>query len=309
MSSRRIKQGFMLILVLISMLFILPKEKVFAASEFEEETNQQEAETHSDVSGGVYYTKSGWLITLVDENGAPALGSRTCYFGYKGAMYQGSGIKSWGNGSGANAQSPSAQATGTVVNDIAFINTGGVSSWGGDTLACKLEEDDPSTGNQYAHVILESGKKRRPVGAYRYVLEENAKTVAGEREIIIPSEAHWVLRELKKNTADDEYVVRNEDGERINANALRTWYTKLLKKLGLPHKKPHAIRKTYASILLDNGSDKKFTQMQMGHTDVLTTEQYYHRDRRTIQQKQDLLDKMPEFRILGQTEFKQVVND
>ena len=47
----------------------------------------------------------------------------------------------------------------------------------------------------------------------------------------------------------------------------------------------------------------------MGHTDVLTTEQYYHRDRKTIKQKQDLLDNMPEFRILGQTEFKQVANE
>ena len=63
------------------------------------------------------------------------------------------------------------------------------------------------------------------------------------------------------------------------------------------NKSPHKIRKTYGSILLDNQVDHKLIEKQMGHTDVLTIEIHYHRDRKRIAQKMGVLNNLPEFAV------------
>ncbi|MDE7030923.1 MAG: site-specific integrase, partial [Lachnospiraceae bacterium] len=57
----------------------------------------------------------------------------------------------------------------------------------------------------------------------------------------------------------------------------------------------HKIRKTYGSILLDNHIDNKVIIDQMGHTDILCTEEHYHRNRKSIDVKSQLISSIPEF--------------
>ena len=71
-----------------------------------------------------------------------------------------------------------------------------------------------------------------------------------------------------------------KDGERILTQAMRMRFKRICKKLGIFHKSPHKIRKTYGSILLDNQIDNKLIMEQMGHTDILCTEEHYHRNRK-----------------------------
>lgn len=52
------------------------------------------------------------------------------------------------------------------------------------------------------------------------------------------------------------------------------------KKLGIYRKSPHKIRKTY-------GTD--------GHTDISSTENHYHRNRRSIDAKSQIISSLPEF--------------
>ena len=150
-------------------------------------------------------------------------------------------------------------------------------------------------------------KYKKPSGkGYDYVVEEIAdadigdralKTEASIRTVVIPTEAQWILQYLKSFTPDDEYVFRNKKGERYTSCALRSFWHDYLETIGLKYKKPHAIRKTYASILLDNKADDKFVITQSGHTDIATTEDFYHRDRKNVEKKVTILDAMDEFKV------------
>ena len=67
---------------------------------------------------------------------------------------------------------------------------------------------------------------------------------------------------------------------RIRAKRFNTWLHRACKKVGIPERSTHKIRKTYASVLLSSGVDEKLITSQMGHTDIAVTRDiyYYNRD-------------------------------
>lgn len=67
-------------------------------------------------------------------------------------------------------------------------------------------------------------------------------------------------------------------------------------RLGIKRKSPHKLRKTYVSILLDNGIDKRLVQDVAGHTEIATSERSYHRNRKSDQKKEEILSNIPEFK-------------
>lgn len=91
-----------------------------------------------------------------------------------------------------------------------------------------------------------------------------------------------------------EYVFE-KNGERIHTQAIRMRLRRICDKLHIYRKSPHKIRKTYGSILLDNRIDSRLIIGQMDHTNILCTEQHYHRNRRTVERKQEILSNIPEF--------------
>lgn len=82
----------------------------------------------------------------------------------------------------------------------------------------------------------------------------------------------------------------------MTTNTIRKRLYYVCDKLGLKHKSPHKIRKTYGSILLDNNLDNKFVQEQMGHSDIRCTEKHYHISRRTQKEKSEIIDHIPDFK-------------
>lgn len=131
-------------------------------------------------------------------------------------------------------------------------------------------------------------------GKYVYRVKEFPKTQAGVRTAIIPDEYKWLVEKIKWLNPKDEYVfIKN--GRRINTQSLRRRLIRICKKLNIYPKSPHKIRKTYASILLDNHVDSQLIIGQMGHTDVACTEKHYHRNRKDIQTKRDIISSIPEF--------------
>ena len=149
----------------------------------------------------------------------------------------------------------------------------------------------------------ESGK------GYDYVVEDiedknngnkALKTESSKRKVAVPTEAQWILRYLKAITPDDEYVFRNKKGERYTSCALRSFWFDYLASLGIKYKKPHAIRKTYCSILLDSHIDDNLVISQSGHSDVSTTEEFYHKNRKDEDTKVAILDKINDFRLFGE---------
>lgn len=118
---------------------------------------------------------------------------------------------------------------------------------------------------------------------YVYRVKEYPKSAAGVRESIIPEGYGWIVPKIKTLNPFGEYVFVKADGSRMTTNCIRKRLERVCAKLGIYKKSPHKIRKTYGSILLDNNIDKRLVIEQMGHADVLCTENHYHRNRRSIE--------------------------
>lgn len=130
--------------------------------------------------------------------------------------------------------------------------------------------------------------------SYHIEVKDFPKTRAGARTIVVPKAYEWLLARIRITNPFGEYVFARGD-ERITAQVVRMRQCRLCDKLKIYHKSPHKIRKTYSTILLDNNVDEKFVTSQMGHTDIRCTENHYHRNRRTIAQKSDILSSIPDF--------------
>lgn len=130
-------------------------------------------------------------------------------------------------------------------------------------------------------------------GTNHFEVSEYPKTPAGIRRVIIPDSYLWLLEKLRKG--DDEFIFIGMHGKRMHTNQLRKRLYQICRKLEIPVRSPHKLRKTYGTILLDNHIDNKVIERQMGHTDVSTTEVHYHRDRKRTQQKRDIINSIAEF--------------
>ena len=131
-------------------------------------------------------------------------------------------------------------------------------------------------------------------GKYEYQIKEFPKTEAGVREPIIPNDYAWIASKLKTINPLGEYIFV-ENGKRYTTNSIRRRMERICNKLSIVQKSPHKARKTYGSILLDNNIDNRLVTDLMGHVDVDCTEGYYHRNRRTLERKAEILSKIPEF--------------
>lgn len=150
-------------------------------------------------------------------------------------------------------------------------------------------------GDSFIDIRRTETRYRNETGNYVCEVREFPKTMAGWRTVIIPEEYVWLLRRIERIDPFSEYVF-SEQGVRVTAQAVRMKLKRICRKLGVHHKSPHKIRKTYGSILLDNHVDNKLIMGQMGHTDILCTENHYHRNRRSLEKKREILSDLPEFK-------------
>ena len=120
------------------------------------------------------------------------------------------------------------------------------------------------------------------------------KTLAGKRLVPIPTQALWIIRALHNLNPDGEWVFM-VNGSRTRTVYFRKAMSKACDAVGIPRRSPHKIRKTYASILLDNNLSVKVVTENMGHTDISTTNERYARRRKTSIERQKLMSEILEF--------------
>ena len=133
-------------------------------------------------------------------------------------------------------------------------------------------------------------------GKYVYSVKEFPKSEAGVRTVVIPKDYVWLCSKIRTLNPFGEYVFTDKNGKRMTTNCIRRRQEQNCKKLGIYRKSPHKIRKTYGSILLDYNVDNRLIMEQMGHTDINCTESHYHRNRKDIEQKSQIISSIPEFK-------------
>ena len=131
-------------------------------------------------------------------------------------------------------------------------------------------------------------------GANHFEVSDYPKTPTSIRRVIIPDSYKWVLDDLIER-GGDEWIFTGIHGKRMHTSQIRKRLYGICRALDIPVRPPHKLRKTYGTILLDNNVGSKLIEKQMGHTDVMTTEIHYHRDRKRAQQKRDIINSIAEF--------------
>lgn len=127
-----------------------------------------------------------------------------------------------------------------------------------------------------------------------YQIKEYPKTDESVRTAVVPAKYEWLLRKIKLLNPFGEYCFF-EKGKRIDTRKLRERLKYVCRKNNINYRPPHKIRKTYITILLDNHIDKNLVKNQVGHSDILVSEKHYHRNRKTIDKKQEILSNLSEF--------------
>lgn len=135
-------------------------------------------------------------------------------------------------------------------------------------------------------------------GKWIYTVKDYPKTPAGVRTVVVPESYEWVLKKIKLLNPFNEWAFVNK-GERMKACQMKKRLEVICKTLGIRLRSAHKIRKTYVSILLDEHVDARFVLEQVGHADISTSERNYHRNRKTIARKQEILGSIEELNYLG----------
>ena len=131
-------------------------------------------------------------------------------------------------------------------------------------------------------------------GTTVYEIKDYPKTQSGVREIVVPTSYQWLVRDLYAHSSTGDFIFK-EKGERLTTYHLRKREYYVCKQTGVYKKSPHKIRATYDSILLDANVDRRMVKDQMGHSEIKTSENNYHRNRKSFDRKQQILDAIPEF--------------
>lgn len=103
-----------------------------------------------------------------------------------------------------------------------------------------------------------------------------------------------ILREYVKVYKPKIYLFEGQTiGEPYSARSAQTIFTKAYEALGMPKNISfHSLRHSYATHLLENGTDIKYIQELLGHNDIKTTMRYTHVSKRVLGKIESPLDKI-----------------
>lgn len=122
------------------------------------------------------------------------------------------------------------------------------------------------------------------------------KTEESARVIAVPASVMELLRQHKAEQAqeklkagdfwhDTNRLFTTWDGRPMHPDTISKWFSKFLRKHGLPPIYFHALRHTSATLLIAEGISLKNVSTRLGHTDISTTGNIYAHALRSVDQE------------------------
>lgn len=143
----------------------------------------------------------------------------------------------------------------------------------GEIVALKWED----VHEDYIHIHRTQINFKGEEGKNVHEIRDFPKTEAGIRDVIIVPELKDVLKRIRLVNPFTEYVFE-KNGEPIHKHLVCSRLYVLCERYNFPKKGMHAIRKYYATTLINAGVEEIIIISQMGHTDFSTTKRYYYKD-------------------------------
>ena len=156
----------------------------------------------------------------------------------------------------------------------------------GEMLGLKWENTEIDTENPKLNIV-----QTRVVVDGEEIFK-SPKTKAGTRVIPIPNSLAEILRKerltYKRNLLkfgqdfkDLGYVLSKPNGEPYRPDGISIHYERFMYKMesdyGIPYKSLHKLRHTFASLMIDNGTNPKVLQKMLGHQNIaMTLDTYTH---------------------------------
>ena len=126
-------------------------------------------------------------------------------------------------------------------------------------------------------------------GVIRIIESKGAK----DREVPLSQKALEQLRLYYKEYKPTEYLFEGQFGGQYSTRSIQALFRKALKVCGIKKKATvHTLRHSYATHLLENGTDLRIIQELLGHKSSKTTELYTHVSRQTKQRIPNPLDQL-----------------
>lgn len=113
-------------------------------------------------------------------------------------------------------------------------------------------------------------------GKYVHSVKDDAKTEAGNREVVIIPQLRPILHKLRMINPFTEYIFQNSEGKTILKNTICKNLHIICDNLGIKRRGVHTLRKTFITNMINGNVEEAIIIEQVGHTMIETSKAYYY---------------------------------